>query len=209
MTRFEQCFGFTVKEESDKWSNDTRDGGNWTGGKMGVGNFIGSKYGISAYMLKAYLKTTPSIRYMQNLSLQVAAQIAYTYFWKTINGDSLFAGLDLAVFDFGYNTGPRRSVKLLQSLVGSPQDGIIGEGTLKAINKVSIGPSQIIPSCMACLTERYSSFTANQLLIAAICSNQYQWYMKTQSIYADSWENRTIRRLQAALDMEKESNAVS
>ncbi|WP_372425209.1 glycoside hydrolase family 108 protein [Salinarimonas chemoclinalis] len=53
-------------------------------------------------------------------------------YWNPMQCDGLPAGVDLSVFDFGVNAGPSRSVKLLESLVGTAQDGIMGPQTLAA-----------------------------------------------------------------------------
>jgi lysozyme family protein len=66
------------------------------------------------------------------------AQIAEIYrkrYWDAVNGDELPAGVDYAVFDFGVNSGPARSAKFLQRVVGVAQDGAIGPQTLAAINR--------------------------------------------------------------------------
>ncbi len=46
----------------------------------------------------------------------------------------LGAGKDCVVFDFGVNSGPSRSVKYSQIVVGVPVDGILGPVTISAIN---------------------------------------------------------------------------
>lgn len=54
-------------------------------------------------------------------------------YWDVVRGDALPAGLDLAVFDFGVNSGTQRAAKYLQGVVGVRQDGVIGPATLKAV----------------------------------------------------------------------------
>src|ERR1700733_2175666 len=49
------------------------------------------------------------------------------------------AGLDLAAFDFGVNSGPAESVKTLQGLVGVTQDGSVGPITLAAVRQFNVG----------------------------------------------------------------------
>ena len=49
------------------------------------------------------------------------------------------AGLDLAAFDFGVNSGPAESVKTLQGLVGVTQDGSVGPITLAAVGQFNVG----------------------------------------------------------------------
>lgn len=63
-----------------------------------------------------------------------AQSIYDRYYWRPIRGDDLTYGVDLAVFDFGVNSGPARAAKYLQAVVGVAQDGKIGDATLRAAN---------------------------------------------------------------------------
>ena len=53
-------------------------------------------------------------------------------YWIPVRGDDLPAGVDLAVFDFGVNSGPSRAAKALQGALQVTQDGKIGNETVKA-----------------------------------------------------------------------------
>ena len=56
-------------------------------------------------------------------------------YWDAVDGDSLPAGVDYAVFDFAVNSGPAKAAMTLQSIVGVAEDGKIGPLTLAAIGK--------------------------------------------------------------------------
>ncbi len=71
-----------------------------------------------------------SVRYISD---DEVSEIYQKQYWKLVRGDSLPAGLDYAVFDFGVNSGISRAVRYLQRLVGVEDDGIIGNMTLAAI----------------------------------------------------------------------------
>ena len=58
-----------------------------------------------------------------------------TNYWDKVSGDQMPAGLDFAVFDFAVNSGPLRAVRHLQSLLGIPQDGSVGQQTLAAVQQ--------------------------------------------------------------------------
>lgn len=100
------------------------DPGNWTGGKVGVGVLKGTKYGIAA---SAY----PNLD-IRNLTLQDVTPIYKRNYWDKVRGDDLPVGVDLTVFDYGVNSGPSRSVKELQRVVGAHVDGKMGAATLLA-----------------------------------------------------------------------------
>ena len=56
-------------------------------------------------------------------------------YWDRLRCGALPPGLDLAVFDFGVNSGPKRAAQFLQRIVGVAADGIIGPVTLRAVWK--------------------------------------------------------------------------
>lgn len=58
-------------------------------------------------------------------------------YWRPVRGDDLPAGVDFATFDFAVNSGPSRSAKYLQAVVGVERDGKIGVKTLTAVRNLS------------------------------------------------------------------------
>jgi uncharacterized protein (TIGR02594 family) len=58
-------------------------------------------------------------------------------YWEPLCCDSLPAGVDLAVFDYGVNSGIGRSAKVLQGFVGTDVDGEIGPKTIAATAQVN------------------------------------------------------------------------
>ncbi|QND53433.1 hypothetical protein HB779_17225 [Phyllobacterium sp. 628] len=117
------CLAVTLRHEG-AYTNDKRDPGNWTGGKVGVGTLKGTKYGIAA-------ASYPNLD-IKNLTLNDAKPIYEAKYWRPIRGDALPVGIDLSTLDYGVNSGPSRSVKDLQSVLGLKPDGIVGADTLKA-----------------------------------------------------------------------------
>lgn len=65
-----------------------------------------------------------------------------TRIWDRIKGDDLPTGLDYLVYDFAVNAGPGQSAKLLQRAVGAKDDGVIGNGTLGAVQAKT--PAEVI-----------------------------------------------------------------
>lgn len=112
------------------YSHDAADDGNWTGGRQGRGILKGTKYGVSA---KAY----PMLDII-NLTIDDAAGIAKKDYWDVLRGDELPAGVSLAVFDHGYNSGVRHAVMLLQATLDVHIDGVVGDETLKAAGGADI-----------------------------------------------------------------------
>ncbi|WP_246738825.1 glycoside hydrolase family 108 protein [Mesorhizobium sp. NZP2234] len=62
-------------------------------------------------------------------------------YWDAVKGDLVPAGVDYVVFDGAVNSGPARSIMWLQRalvpLYTGPIDGVIGVGTLAAIQSVN------------------------------------------------------------------------
>lgn len=72
--------------------------------------------------------------------LRERAEIYRLQYWNIIKGDQLPPGIDYVVFDGAVNSGPSQSVKWLQrslGFTGKDVDGVLGERTLGAIERVS------------------------------------------------------------------------
>lgn len=54
-------------------------------------------------------------------------------YWDKCRCDDLPSGLDVCVFDWAVNSGPRRAVRALQELAGVTPDGEMGPKTLAAV----------------------------------------------------------------------------
>lgn len=92
-----------------------------------------TKYGITQDRLSLWRKREVTVDEVRALTVEEAYEIYQAMYWNALSCDNLPAGLDYAVFDFGVNSGPSRSAKALQKLVGADPDGSIGEKTLKAV----------------------------------------------------------------------------
>lgn len=69
---------------------------------------------------------------VRNLTKAEAAAIYESNYWRPIRGDDLPLGVDLSTMDYGVNSGPSRSVRDLQRVVGVNADGVVGPVTLAA-----------------------------------------------------------------------------
>lgn len=107
--------------------------------------------GITRKVLAEWRGITPYTRLPKTevaaLSLEEAKAIYKARYWKPVRGDDLPPGIDLSVFDAGVNSGPSRSVKWLQSALGVPADGVVGDRqTMPALRKADI-PKTIKGHC--------------------------------------------------------------
>ena len=93
-----------------------------------------TKFGISQ-------RSYPALD-IRALSLDDAKTIYQRDYWDKIQGEALPAGLDLLLLDHAVNAGPARAVRLLQHLVGVPEDGLMGPVTLAGV--ASADPQDLI-----------------------------------------------------------------
>lgn len=75
---------------------------------------------------------------MRGLTVDHVKTLYKVKYWDAVKGDELPAGLDLCVFDFGVNSGPKRAARYLQWMVGTKQDGAIGPKTIAALKQYII-----------------------------------------------------------------------
>lgn len=91
---------------------------------------------------------------VSKLSIEDATIIYRTKFWSPIKGD-LINNQKVAnsIFDFAVNAGVGTSAKLAQRVVGVNDDGIIGNGSIEAIN--SFDAELFIPLFTIAKVKRY------------------------------------------------------
>ena len=78
---------------------------------------------------------------VNNTNLEKQVELFYLYeFWLPMKAD-LIANQTTAdsIFDFAVNAGIKTSIQLVQSIVGTKADGIIGDQTLKKLNSLDFG----------------------------------------------------------------------
>lgn len=74
----------------------------------------------------------------KDIILLTKADIAPLYqrkYWNATKCSELPEGIDLCMFDTAVNSGPGRSIKLLQGCLGVATDGAIGNNTLAAVKQ--------------------------------------------------------------------------
>jgi len=89
--------------------------------------------GVTIETFRRYVKPNGTVADLKKITDAQIATVYRNQYWNKCNCDKLPAGLDYAVFDFAVNSGPTRSAKYLQAVLGVAEDGVIGSGTLGAI----------------------------------------------------------------------------
>lgn len=123
---WDAAFASTLKEEGG-FVNHPADPGGMT------------NLGVTANTWKAWTGRSPTEDEMRALTPATVKPLYKANYWDKVWGDRLPAGLDYAVFDFAVNSGPHRAVTVLQKLVGTTQDGVMGPQTLAAVNAADHG----------------------------------------------------------------------
>ena len=169
--QFDACLAFTVAQEGG-YVDDPADPGGAT------------NMGITLATMRHW-DHDPALgpTDVRDMTRQTAAAIYRALYWNALRGDSLPAGVDLSVFDFGVNAGTRRSAELLQRVLGFPSDqvdGAVGPETLHAIQGAD-----------------------TTAVIGGLADHQAAYYRGLPEFgrFGRGWLDRTERRRQAALAM--------
>ncbi|OUJ01540.1 glycosyl hydrolase 108 family protein [Acetobacter cibinongensis] len=207
------------------------DDGNWSGGRVGRGNLAGTKYGISAALMALVMgsvsSVTPAI--MRRITIGQARDIAAQRFWQVMGCSDLPAGVDVMLFDFGFNSTPERAVKHLQTVTGVAHvDGVMGPDTLFAVENAAL--YRIAPFLSHDYAEQFQTWlgvspdghigpltlraAAEQqahdvMLVYALASQQEAAYrsFKKFSVFGDGWLNRLEARVAFAHQLLAAQNA--
>lgn len=169
---FSACLRFTLKFEGG-FCNDPRDPGGPT------------NLGVTQATLSAFLGHACSIADVRALTPNAVAPLYRQRFWDPVNGDALPAGVDLAVFDFGVNSGPIRAVIGLQRALGVADDGCVGPITIAAAKKLA------------------SSDAGAALLVERICAGRLAFltHLTVFKTFGPGLRSRVLKCERAALSM--------
>jgi lysozyme family protein len=129
---FDLVFPELLKHEGG-YTNNPTDGGNYTGGKVGVGNLVGTNLGVSAGAMSNYLGRPATVEDMQGITPEFARPFFRQRYWNAVNADNLPLGLDYAMADMAYHSGPERAIRTLQNTLGTQTTGQLGTADYNAI----------------------------------------------------------------------------
>lgn len=122
---FKPSMKFMLTQEGG-WANNPRDPGGAT------------NKGVTWAVFKAHYPHS-TLNDLRHITDEQVDDIYLHGYWNAVKADDLPAGVDLSVFDFGVNAGPGRSTRLLQGVVGTNTDGILGPFSMKAIEAMPVG----------------------------------------------------------------------
>lgn len=120
--RFDRCVAIVLRHEGG-YSDHPNDPGGPT------------NMGITLKTLRDWRGGDVTPADVRALTREEAIEIYRALYWNAVRGEDLPPGVDLAVFDFAVNSGPRRAVRTLQRLLRVRVDGGVGPETLAACRK--------------------------------------------------------------------------
>lgn len=166
---YEQAIAFVFEYEGG-YTNDPADPGGPT------------NWGITISDARQYWLPNATAQDIEKMPKSVAEDIYRSHYATPINYDELPPGIDFSVLDYAVNSGVSRSIKTLQSIVGVPQDGVMGPATIKAVGLAN--PSTVI----------------NQIWNQRLAFDQS---LSTWNVFGHGWVNRINAGKILALSMAK------
>ncbi len=142
---FASCLLFTQAEEGG-YVDDPRDSGNWTSGYVGQGSLVGSNMGVGAPAMVAWVAPEGPVTAaeMRDLPLSVFEAMGRSRYWQPLGCGMFPGGLDLMLFDFGWNRGIATSLNTLTRYFGISQ---AGSGPMPPASIVA-GLQQVSPTAL-------------------------------------------------------------
>jgi lysozyme family protein len=117
---FARALSLVLKHEGG-WSDHPSDPGGAT------------MKGVTLENFRRFVKPGGTKDDLRRITDAQVAEVYRRFYWNAVKADQLPDGVDYAVFDFAVNSGPSRSAKYLQKIVGVSQDGVVGPQTLAAV----------------------------------------------------------------------------
>jgi lysozyme family protein len=141
-----------------------------------------TNFGITIADFRRYIMPSATSADVRSMKVEDAKRIYRTKYWNALCCDTLPAGLDYAIFDYGVNSGIVRAAKVLQRILGLPVNGIVGDAEIAAVGR---------------------HFTAD--LIARVCDERLAFLksLKTWPVFGKGWGRRVAEVRAAALAMTK------
>ena len=166
---FSKCLGMLLKHEGG-YVNHPSDPGGMT------------NLGVTARVWEEWVGHPVDEKQMRALTPEMVAPLYKRKYWDACRADELISGVDYCVFDVAVNSGPGRSIKFLQSVVGATPDGGFGSITAALVKKAEEDPKALI-----------ESYCAKRL--------EFLQSLKTFEVFGKGWSRRVAEVKEEALKM--------
>jgi len=94
--------------------------------------------GVTKAVWDAHTGKDASEADMRALTPEAVQPVYKARYWDAIQGDALPYGLDYCMFDCAVNSSPGRAIKLLQYVLYTKVDGVLGKHTLAALQRADL-----------------------------------------------------------------------
>ena len=167
---FEQAFKIMIAHEGG-FVNHPADPGGMT--NLGVTARSWAEY--TGRLLNLVTETE-----MRNLTIDIVKPFYKRRYWDACKCDLMPSGLDLSVFDYAVNSGPKRAIQNLQNCLAVEADGLIGPITIKYLKTVVA-------------TELIQEYNTKRL--------DFLKGLKTFKVFGRGWTNRVTKTLALSLEL--------
>lgn len=168
-----------------------KDPGNWFQGKL-----VGTNFGMTPATLARHRLAGPiTAEVMKNITIETAVKIAYAdYFAGPHLTELPWTPWVEAIFDFGLNAGPKRAISVMQDMVGTTPDGIVGPITVSFYNDFI---SEVEDDGKAALSQYcderrryYARLVMKRPRLKVFANgwdNRARYYLATNTDWTDTW----------------------
>ena len=140
-----------------------------------------TNFGITIFDYRKYVKPTATAADVRAMKIEEAKRIYRAKYWDAQRCDELPAGVDYAVFDYGVNSGIRRSGKVLRRVLKlSDSTSLVNGGVIAAAKNVDA-----------------------KALIGTICDERLRFLqsLKIWGVFGKGWSRRVAEVRAAAFGM--------
>jgi uncharacterized protein (TIGR02594 family) len=139
-----------------------------------------TNHGITLADYRRFVRASGTAADVRGMNVATAKAIYRSKYWAALSCDSLPAGIDYAIFDYGVNSGIGRAARVLQELCSVAANGAIGAATLAAAHARD-----------------------PKALVAAICDERLAFLqsLSTWPTFGRGWGRRVVEVRAAALAM--------
>lgn len=137
MANFQTAY-YLVADAEGGYQNHHLDRGNYNS----LNQLVGTNYGIAAPTYESWIGRPPTTADMRAITPEIARQIFKVNYWDRILGDQIQSQAVANIWFDGQVNHGRTGTKIMQRVVGVPDDGQAGPITLAAVNAAN--PEQLV-----------------------------------------------------------------
>lgn len=173
-----------------------QDAGNWVRLPDGSRRLIGTNLGVTPAALAKHRGVAAheiTVDDIGELELAEAAEIGLTHYYREVGYDRLpWVPVTEVWVDIGWGSGPRTSIKNLQRMIGTGDDGVIGPFTIAAFEEwvEGNGHREVVEQTAVWRQDFYRDIVRrrpqNEIFLQGWL-NRADWYTPSNEEWWDGW----------------------